>query len=299
MEVSWFFFAIIATLIWSVGAILVKFVRANYIKSPISYIMLGWPITLLSPILLLFGEFKLPSLKIIIYIFITAITALIGYWLYLKAISKEEVSRIVTLQGLGPLVMLILSTIFLREVLTIKDYLAFPLIIAGSMLISVRRIKDRFRVSKGFILILLSITAFSIHNLFLKFAAEVNFVTMIILRQAWILAIIIITLLSSKIIREKTKQDLKQLNKKKLTIFYIAELCGITGVVFSYLAIQRGAVSLVALVQSTQALFVLGLTILLSIFIPKILKEEVTKKTITFKIVSVLLMMVGLYLIVI
>jgi uncharacterized membrane protein len=172
MEMSWFLFAILSTLMWSIGAILLKFVRVKYIKSQIGYLVIITPVALLSLLFLLFGELQIPSLKMICYIFITAVTALVGYWLYLTALHKEEVSRVITLFGMGPLIMLILAIIFLKEVLTIKDYLAFPLIIIGSMLISVKRVEKRFRFSSGFILVFVCMFFFSIHNLFLKLAQE-------------------------------------------------------------------------------------------------------------------------------
>ena len=299
MELTWFVFALTSTLIWSVGAIVLKFVRINYIKSPAGYLVITAPAALFGFVFLLFGEFHLPSLKAISYILITTVTALVGYWLYLTAIHKEEISRVTTLQGIGPLVMLILATIFLKEVLTIKDYLAFPLIIIGGMLISVKKVEERFRLSPGLVLILISIFFFSIQGLFFKLVADVNFATMIVIRQTGFLVIMPLFFIFSKKIRGKVKENLKQLNKRKLALMYIAEFIGMTGLVFSYLAIQRGPVSLVALVGGTQCLFVIILATFISFFMPHILKEKIDKKTIGLKITSALLMIAGLALIVV
>lgn len=299
MAVEWFVFALIATLIWSVGAILVKFVRVNYIKSPIGYLIIAAPVTLYSLVFLFFGKVQIPSTKMLLYIAITAIASFVGYWLYLTAIHEEEISRVITLYGLSPLITLILATIFLKEILTISDYLAFPLIIVGSMLISVRKLKGRFRFSHGIILVFISIFLYSIQNLFFKLAAEVDWVSVMILRQICFAIIPISLFVFSKEIRKKTKDDLKQLNKKRLGLLYTAEIMGITGIVFSYLAIQRGPVSLVNLVHGTEGLFVIILATFLSIFIPRILKEEISRKTIGLKITAALLMLLGLYLIVI
>lgn len=299
MEITWFLFAIISTLMWSIGAILLKFVRIKYIKSSIGYLVIITPVALLSLVLLLFGELQIPSLKMAVYIFITSITALTGYWLYLIAIHKEEISRVATLFGIGPLMMVILATIFLKEVLTIKDYLAFPLIIIGSMLITVKKTEKRFKFSSGFILVFISMLFFSIQGLFFKLAAEIDFVSMMVLRQLGFVVIVLLLFILSKEIRKKTREDLEQLNKKKLFLIYAVECIGMIGLAFSYLAIQRGPVSLVALTQGTQALFVIILVTLISIFMPKILKEVIDKKTITIKVISALLMLSGLYLIII
>ena len=121
---------------------------------------------------------------------------------------------------------------------------------------------------------------------------------MILLRGGYFIVFVIVLTLLSKKVRKKTKEDLRQLNKRKLFLVYLCEITGLTGFIFSYLAIQRAPVSLVTLVHGTEGLFVLGLAVLLSVFIPKILKEEIDKKTIILKIVSALLMIGGLYLIV-
>jgi len=113
MDLDWFIFAIIATLLWSVGAIIVKFIRVNHIKSSIGYLVITAPVTLLSLVLLVFGRIHIPSSKMLVYILITSITAFTGYWLYLIALHKEEVSKVITLFGFQPVVVLILATIFL------------------------------------------------------------------------------------------------------------------------------------------------------------------------------------------
>lgn len=297
MALSWFVFAIAATLLWSVSAIIVKFVRVNYIKSPIGYIMIVTPVVFLSLILLLFGKFQMPSVKMLFYISIISIMAFVGYWIYLTAIHKEEISKVITLYGLQPLLVLILATLFLKETLTAKDYLAFPLIIIGGMLISAKKVNEKFKVSHGIVLTLVSILFFSAQSLFFKLAEEVDFVTMIILREFGFLVIMAVVFIFSKEVRKRTKEDLRQINKKRLFWIYAGESMGMTGVILCYIAIQKGPVSLVTLIEGTQGLFVIALAILLSVFIPKILKEELTRKTISLKIISALLMIAGLYLI--
>lgn len=296
MALDWFFLALIATLFWSVGAILVKFVRLNYIKSPIGYIVITAPSCFIGLFLLFFGPLHIPPLKMIIYILINAIVALLGYWIYITAIHKEEISKVITLFGIRPVIVLLLATTFLKEVLSLKDYLAFPLVVVGSILIAINK-KEEFKVSQGIMLTFISIVLFSISSIFLKLAAEVDFVSLMIIRWSAMFFIILTLFVFSKEVRKRTHEDLKQLNKKKIFLVYAAESIGAIGAVFSYLAIQRGSVSLVNLVLNTEGLFVIVLATSVSIFIPKILKEEITKKTISLKIISALLIIAGLYLI--
>lgn len=296
MAISWFVFALIATILWAFGGVLIKIIRVNYIKSPIGYIIITIPVMFFSLVFLLFGKFKMPSLTFIFFIFISSIAGLVGYWLYLIVIHKEEISRVTVIYSLTPLITLILATVFLHERLGLQDYLAFPLIITGSILVSVK--KDQYsRLSKKLYLALfLSIFLFALQLFFLEVIEEIDFISMIITREFSFL-FLLIPLLLSKRIRIKTKQDLKQLSKKKLTIVYAVEFMGMVGMAFAYIAIQNGPVSLVSLINGTEGLFVILIASLFSIFIPKLLKESINKKTIILKITSALLVAIGLYLI--
>ena len=62
-------------------------------------------------------------------------------------------------------------------------------------------------------------------------------------------------------------------------------------------ALTIGPVTLVSVFRGFQSLFVLVYAVLLSIWLPKILKEELSKSVIGIKVVAILLMSVGLYLI--
>ena len=64
-----------------------------------------------------------------------------------------------------------------------------------------------------------------------------------------------------------------------------------------YLAIQKGPISLVSVVEGSETIFIFILTLIISVFIPKMFKEEIDKKTIIIKIASIMLTLTGLYLI--
>ncbi len=292
---DWIILALIATLLWSFGAVLCKIVRLNFIKNSISYLIISTPITLCGLIFLFFGEFIIPSVKIMSFIILSAISGIIGYWFYLEALHKEEISKTIIFLNMSPIFMLVFASIFLNEILELSDYLAFPLIITGGFLMSLDN--NRFRLSKGLFLLVISMIFFTIQNLFLKLSAESNFVTITVIRQMFFLVLFPLIFIVSKKARESTKQDLKDINKKKISLIYLVEILGITGIAFSYMAMQRGPVSLVVLVEGIQPLFVFILALFLTIQFPKILKEEINKKTIIIKIISIILMLVGLYLI--
>jgi len=57
---------------------------------------------------------------------------------YFKALTVEEVSRVIPLLQLTPVFVLILSSFFLRETLKPEDYVAFGLLVLGGILFAIR-----------------------------------------------------------------------------------------------------------------------------------------------------------------
>lgn len=296
---QWIFFALMAPFLWAFGAIILKFMRVKYIKSPIGYLVFVAPVTILSLTLLFFEPFRNPGLSNIIIAILSGIIAMVGYYLFIYVLHKEDISRVITLYGISPLFVLLLATIFLKEILLPKDYIAFFLIILGALLISAKNEEGRLRVSKGVLLIVLSSFVWAVHNILLKIASSTNFSTMMILRQVGILIFVLLALALSKNAWVKTKQTIKEFGFKRGALAYTAESLGMAGMVFSYLAIQMASVSLVTLVEGIQPLFIIFIAVVMSIFFPKIIKETIDKKTVGLKVISALLMLSGLYLIVI
>jgi len=75
------------------------------------------------------------------------------------------------------------------------------------------------------------------------------------------------------------------------------ESLNLLGVLFITIATSIGYVTLVNALSSIQPFFVLLFTVLLSIFYPSILKEELSKSIIFLKILAIVLMFSGAILI--
>ena len=294
---NWIILVLIATSLWAIMGIIHKFIRVEYIEETWGYLIFIAPTVLFSLVLLLFQPFTLlKGMHAFLAIFSGALTMMGGYF-YIEALHKEEVSRVFILYRISPLIVLVLSTIFLNEILTMKQYLAFALIFIGSILISFKKVEDKIKLSIGAILVLISSLFWSTQTVILKYVSEVNLATLMIHREGgYLISVILIFLFSSKA-RNSTKKIIKDLNIKKTIIVYSAEIIGMTGMFLVYLAIQQGPVSLVQVAEGFEAVFVLVLAIIVSKFFPKIIKEEFDIKGIAIKIISIVLMLGGLYLI--
>ncbi len=294
---SWVILVLIATVIWSISAIINKFCRVRLIENSLGYIIFIAPVSLFALILLFFEPFTLLPAKEAFFALLTGLAITLGYGLYLEAIHKEELSRVYILFGMCPLFVLVLATIFLKEVLTIRQYIAFALIFIGSVLISFRKVEEKIKLTVGALLVLLSSLFFALQDILFKYISKVNLTTMMLYREAGYLASVLLILLISAKARKYTKKVIKDLSLKQTLLVYSAEILGMAGIFLVYLAIQRGPVSLVSVTQGFETIFIFILTILISLFLPKILKEGISIKTITIKIISIVLMFGGLYLV--
>jgi len=294
---SWIILVLIATLLWAIMSIIHKFVRVEYFENTLGYLVFITPTVFYAAILLFLEPFTILGLKETTMLILTGILIFFGGYFYIEAIHKEEVSRVVILFGVSPLFVLTLSTIFLNEILTIKQYMAFILIFIGSILISFKKIEEKIKLSTGAICVLASAFFFSVHKVILKYISTINITTVMIYRESGYLLAIISLLIFYPKARQYTKKVIRDMNLKKTLLVYSAEIIGMSGMFFSYLALQRGPVSLVSVLEGFEPIFVLILAITISRFIPKILKEEINIKTITIKTISIILMLGGLYMI--
>src|SRR3989344_4200880 len=291
---DWFNYAVITTIIWAISAILLKISLRRL--TAITYMVLTTPAAFCVLIVLLMGPFTLPPPKVVLFIGASALAAFLGYWCWLKAISKEDISKIMILNNFEPLLVLFLASLFLKETLTLYKYLAFPLIITRGVLISVEKVKEKIVVSPAIIWLFLAILLYAIQALIFKYVSYTDFISMMIIRQmTYFMLVVLVWLLSSRV-RMQVMGELRRYRWRSICWPYAAEVLGIAGLILYYVSVQGGPVSLVALINATQSLAIIGSVVLISRYAPQILKEKVDRKSITLKIISALLMIGGLYL---
>ena len=217
---------------------------------------------------------------------------MLQYLLYLKAISLEDVSTLIPFYNFDPMIVLILSTIFLNEILLPKHYIAFSFLFIGGILISIK--KNKLHFSKGVNLILASGLVWSIYSVIIKFV--LNFIdswSVYMLVRIGVLMMVIAFMLV-KDIRKTTLKTWVSLNNKTRSVIAAVGLSGALGVFFIVYAASLAPISLVTVIGGLQPLFVLIIVAILSFKFPKILKEELNKKVIIQKSIAIFLMIIGL-----
>lgn len=296
----WLIVAILAYFFFALTFFGDKIVLAGPPK-PKLYIFYIGLLNLLLLLLIPFIEFHLPNAKTLPWIVLEAIVYVMGMYTLFVAIEKFEVSRVTTVIGaIQPLLILLLTWFFFGgEIISNKNILAFLLLFAGTIIISVQ---NKFKVKKeSIILILFSALMFSLDYIFSKMIfLNMQFLDGLIWMRIFSF-LFVLFFLFSKDLRTDLTTKRNNLNGKTGTIFLFTQSSGAVATILQNLAIYLAPVSYLAVINSLrgiQYLFIFIITLTVSYFFPRIIKEDISKKAIYQKFFAILLIFIGLAILV-
>jgi transporter family protein len=292
----WMFFALLAAFSWACEALFDKVLREKYLKNSLALTAsFGILYALFTAVLFLFIGVPVLPLKYMLAALVGGALITPCMVLYLKALSLEEASRVVPLWNFSPLFTLILSVIFLKEILNAASYAGFALILAGGFLISARSIKGIFRLSRAFQLMAITGFLWAISAILLKFAygSGAFLHTFLLVCSGFSIG-----MLSFFILPSVRKDFSSSFSSKPFLIFlFLACLTAILGDFLNGNAYLTGPVALITVFTAFEGLFVLAIATFLSIKFPMFIKEAIDRKTIAAKIAAIAVMALGLFLI--
>lgn len=296
---NWILFALLSRFFWAADNIVDKFIVGKYIKDSYVLTLLGGIAPLFIAAIIFFTSelnwLGLMPTSIIIFAGVIQIVAVFAFY---RALLKEEVSRVIPLFQFTPIFVFTLSFIFLKETLTIKQSLGFFLILLGGIFISVKKIKGLFTLGEAFWWMLLSSFIYAIQAVMGKaFYVTYSFVIVTFYLCIGMFIPTLLLLIFSNKLRNKFTKELSNLPTKGWFIVIL----GIVFVAFAYftsfLAFSTGLVSIISVLRGFQSVFVLVFAIVLSLWLPKILKEELVGRVLLTKILAIAIMLTGLYFI--
>jgi drug/metabolite transporter (DMT)-like permease len=242
--------------------------------------------------------FQLTALPITVLVF----TILVGFvriyytFPYFKALTVEEVSRVVPLLQLTPVFVLILSSLILHEALAPQYYVASGLLVFGGTLFAIRLSKG-IRLSLAFYLMILSSFLLALYSVALKYLFSIqDFYTIFI----WVQIAGFITFFQFIPFKPFRRSLITTYNRtsKQIGVILVAEQALAYVAVYAYnYAISQGPVTLISSVGATQPFFVLVFATLLSYRFPRVLREDLTRMDIALKALGLVAIFVGTYLI--
>ncbi len=242
-----------------------------------------------------------------------------------KALHQSEATRVVPLVGaLVPIFSFWLAYLFLNESLNEKQVLAFFVLIIGGVLISIKRTKfyrakeviNRVKAISGRIMGDVHASHRSTRRLIVNsvisaffFAAYYVLIKYIYLNQpfiggfvwsrmgSFIGALFILIIPSWRRLIIERQQSVK--GTKNLFFFLSIRLLAALAFIMLNWAISLGNVALVSSLQGAQYVFLILLVLFLSAKYPKILKEELGGGVLIQKLVGIILISLGLYMLIV
>jgi len=301
-----------------------KFMLSKKIHSSISYAFYVGVWSIFNIFLLVFG-YWLPNARELGIDLLAGILFLVTLVFWYKALHQSEATRVVPIVGaLIPIFSYLFSFIFLGEALTERQFLAFIILIMGGILISVKQTRFYYfkEVSESFrhifgnvlggihahyrstqrLIINSTISAlfFAIYYVLIKYIYSLQpFIGGFVWsRMGTFLGIIMILLVPSwrKLII-KSQRGAK--TPKNLAFFLSIRILAALAFIMLNWAISLGSVSLINSLQGTQYVFLFLLIFFLSVKYPKILKEELGGGVMLQKVIGIILISTGLYMLII
>jgi len=295
----WLFFAILAPAIFSVNNFVDKFLVVKKIRdTAVITVFSGFVALLFGMIILLLRNFQLLEVKQLFLIVSAGIFAEFGLLPYFKALSTDETSRVVPLFQISPIFVLILSALFLGEFLTTKQISGFLFILMSGFVLSAEKIEKKiFTPRKSLWYMMLASLFFAISGVIFRFVVvNANFWDTL----AWELVGIgigAIVLLLWPIYRKRVLAERKNTGIKVWSALGFNESIYMAGRLSVSYATSLAPVALVSVMNGFQPLFVLINGLILSIWFPHILKEDIQKSVVGIKLFAIALIFSGLYFI--
>lgn len=290
----WIILSLIVAFLFSITFTIDKIYMSKWIKNPIIPILFSGTISILvGGIIFAVRGFSNISLINLILVLVAGGFLFGMNFFYFKAVKLEEISRVTPLFCLAPLFVLILAAIFLGEKFGFLKYVGIFLLIIGAIMISTRSIK--IKLNKAFWFMILSTFLASTSHVIVKYLLnfEDYWTIFSYSRVGYFLFLIPFFF----VYIPKLIETVKKYGKKVVAVLSINQTIAVAGFFIMMVALSFGSVTLVNSLVLIDVFFVLILSIILSKFFPKTLKEKVTKPIIIQKVVASILMVGGAILV--
>ena len=295
---EWYIFALLAPAFWALNNVFIKFLLSKKFKSyfPMIFLIIsidaffGFVILAFEPIAFLYPYS--------FFALIVGMIPLLGFWFYSKALIREEVSRIVTLFQFIPVFVAFFSVIFLNEFLSGQKYLGIFLIVGASLLISYKKSAGAKSFSGALRFMIPFCITIAVYAILEKYLLNyLDFWSVFFWNVLGAFLGVLFMFCFSKPRREITDR-ISVVGRKAIILTFVGEGLYVLGTISSLLAMSLVDVSLASALFGLQPFYVFFYMLVLSVFMPKILKEELNRSILAFKIIAITLMFAGTWLVV-
>ena len=227
-------------------------------------------------------------------LFWTIVASLAYYLMWIfwwKALTTGEVSRVIAIFFTSPILNALLAAMFLKESLSWSKWLAIFFIVVGGVLSTWEEKKAKKNFNKAYIFALLAAVFASFGNILSK-QAMVYWQPLTVQVVGYLVALpLYLLLLVNKQVFSEVKKTL--VNLRSFLFIFLRGFMGFLATCSFTLAVGAGPVSLVVALNGTQPLLILVYSTLISIFFPKFIKEEISRKALSTKAIAIIMIVIG------
>jgi uncharacterized membrane protein len=297
---NWLFFAILSTILYTLVNFVDKYVLAaavqNYRVMPIYSSAINLTVGM---ILWVVSGFPMMNRLD------TAITILAGSIfmassvLYFRVMEREHTSVVIILLQMQPVMILILSLLFLQESLSAWQLVGFVLILTATMAVSGDSGDTRLRISPSLLPVFLMNLGFSVATILIKVVADRNDLLPVVITQSWGIGLgggVLFLVMAEW--RYAFMCSLGNIPRKALSVILLNEgvfvyAASAAGVV----ALSLGPAALVKVVSSTTVFFGILIGWLLTVLAGSVFQEDITRRSLIRKTSWAAVVFVGLLLV--
>lgn len=298
MSEVWFLYALVSVIFFGFTTIVDKLMLEKRLGSFSYFVTYVPPALVFSICVLLFFPKNVCSIPYGIA-FVAGLFSAAGYFLYVLSIRKEEASRVAALTSLAPAFVAALAVFLVDEIFSVKSYVGIVLMILGSALISYRRNDVKKIIPVSLILILIATNfSYGLEQTISKISLDQISIWPFLMIFMFGRFFVVLPGLSFPSVRRKFSLEVRQLGRNFGLILALGSIMWVLGIIFFFYAASVGPITLVSTTNLISPLLTLFFAVLITKYLPKVLKEEIDRKTVASKLVAIFLIIFGTYLVI-
>lgn len=288
---SWVVLAILAAFFYAFESILDKVAVSRQLKNPTEATIIGGGALFLSLIAIgAIGGGTVAPFSVALICLACGVIAHAVNWFYFIALKKEEVSRVMPVYALMPVITTAFAFLVLGEKFSTQTYVGIVLIVCGSILISLKPHAGGFRLSKGIMFVLLSAIFASSRAIITKYIeGAASDWTIVLWTGIGGLTAVVITELT-----HNHKRIQRREHRGVGVLVGSGMLGGIAMTAYTF-ALLHGPASLATALVEVSPVFVLIIASVFAAQFPEMSDEVVTKRVVLQKMLAIVVIGIGAF----
>src|SRR3989344_3098956 len=292
---NWILLGVLSPLFYALVNVLDKFVLGKRIKNVYAFgAMMGFFYFLIAGAVIY--AVGVPSLSLFQLLFISFLGLLSGtiHLLFFRIMRHNEISRVVGIMYAYPIFVALISVLVLGESIPLTKYIGVGLAAVGALLLATQKHHLKWHLCSifwdvAFIAVLLAVIDVS-DKYILQFVRPLEFYPVYLSVSALMLV--------APLVRRRVRVEVVRHLSSAPLVGLIA-VVGFGGTMTFLMAASEGPIAIVSSLATLQPLFVLVMALLLSVFLPRFLKETWNHDPMLHKLLGVLCIIAGVVVLVV